>query len=306
MEHQVGSDFFEEKAFLLMLLFGFAVASILQVQYFIPVLYGFLGARMIGNLYVVIYWYSFLVNPMLLFVAFYRLCGQDFAERTASMMISIVLGAAFGAIGGWVGMGTLLAWTTGRQLLAALIPVASNYESLLVGDFMLAVAAMAFATVVKTWDKRLLGDEQEGKVRRPSEVSAASGVSTLSGFLVLVLCPFLFLLPFESSTAYLSVFVPAVVLIAISGISQILVGYGVYRGRRWGWVTAFLISFISLVLDVAILVVLASETSVWTIIPLVEAFSAAASLLLSSLTIALLALRKSRIYCRMVDSSFSS
>jgi Na+/melibiose symporter-like transporter len=103
MEYGFESNIIERKAFLLMLAFGFASTGILvfqvgfQFYYFRSIAS---SAEFFVAFGVLINAYSFLVNPVLLFVAFYKVCGRNFSGKTASTLT--YLGSS---VGGIVGMG---------------------------------------------------------------------------------------------------------------------------------------------------------------------------------------------------------
>jgi hypothetical protein len=312
MEYRFGHGVFERKAFLLMLFFGFAGTGITVFEvgfqsYLLRSLSGSASFQLTAAAFgLLMNGYSFLVNPVLLFVAFYRICGRDFSDRAASTLISVVLGVVVGAVFGWVVVGGVFALTTEYALLSSLGLILQVFQSRVAGNVLLALAAVAFAPVVRRWDEKLVGEGQELKVQRPLEVSVASAVYVLGGVLALFVWPFLFVLQLSTGSAYLALVTAAVVLVVIGGVIQLFIGYGVYKGRRWGWLVAFAASLIGLVLNAATLGLLAFEETNWTLIPVAEAVFALIALFLDLAVLGLLLPLRSKLYCRMVDPPASS
>jgi hypothetical protein len=308
MEYRSGHSVFEGKAFLLMLFFGFASTGMtvftVGFQYY---LLRFVGSRAltVGVFSVLLNGYSFLVNPVLLFVAFYRICGRNLLEKPAATLISVVLGSVAGAIIGWFVVGGIFALTIGYPLISSLGLISPGFQFRVAGDVLVAIAAVALTPVVKRWDEKLAGEGQEWMVQRPLEVSVASAVYVLSGILVLCVSPFLFVLQFNTDTAYLAFVSAAIVLVVIGGVIQVLVGYGVYRGRRWGWLVMFAASLTGLFFNALTIGSLVFEETSWSIIPVAEAVFALSALLLDLALLGLLLSLNSRLYCRMVEPSAS-
>lgn len=304
MENRFGRSVLDAKAFLLMLVFGFVGSGLILFRLGFQV-YGHLSAVESATFGVLMNGYAFLVNPVLAFVMFYRFCGRSFMEKAASTLISVVLGAVVGAVIGWLIVGGVVASTLGFPLLSSLSLISQGLQSSVVGNTLLALAAVAFATMVRRWDEKLLGSGQRLTVERPFEVSVASVVYVLSGVLVLCVSPLLLVLQ-EASESYSALFVSVVVLVVIGGFVELLIGYGVYKGRRWGWLVAFGGSLIGLVINASTLILLAFEEANWSQIPVAEAVSASMALLLDLVVIWLLLPLRSRLYCRMVDPPVSS
>jgi hypothetical protein len=304
MEYRFGHSIFERKAFLLMLFFGFASTGITVFEDYL-IMYSLRGV-ILGTWLYLIYWYLFLVSPVLLFIAFYRFCGRSFLERVASTLISVILGEVLGIVFGWVVIGGVLALTTRYTLLSSLSLISQGFQSRVASNVLVALAAVAFAGVVRRWDEKLLGGGQELSVERPLGVSVASAVFVLGGILALCVSPLLFVLAETSGAAYWSLVAAAVVFLIIGGVIQLFIGYGVYKGRRWGWLVAFAVSLIGLVFNAATLGILAFENISWSPIPVAEVISASVALLLDLAVIGLLLPLKSRLYCRIVDLPLST
>jgi hypothetical protein len=301
MEAKFGRNPFESKALLLMILFGFAGMALLQFENAPSVYVPYAGSPFS----LVILGYSYLLNPVLLFIAFYRVCDRNLPEKAASTIISLVFGTVVGMGIGWLSIGVLIALVTGYSIGNAFIStVGLTLHQLLFGmvtNVLVALAAVAWAMVVRRWDEMLLGPGHEWKFDRPSEISVASTTYALSGILTLSVLPILFLLPFNTNQTYLAIFSGTVGLATLSGISQLIIGRGLHNGHRWSWAAAFVASLIGLALNINVLIVLALGPTGLNLMVLAEVASASVSLFLNLLVIGLLLRLNSRLYCRMID-----
>jgi hypothetical protein len=297
MEAKFGRNPFESKALLLMILFGFAGMALLQFENAPSVYTAYSGSPFAF----VLYGYSYLLNPVLLFIAFYRVCDRNLPEKAASTIISLVFGTIVGMGIGWLSIGVLIAWATGYSFISTVGLTLNQLQSAMAINVLVALAAVAWAMVVRRWDEMLLGPGHEWTFERPSKISLASTAYALSGILTLSVLPILFLLPFNPNPTYLAIFSGTVGLATISGISQLIIGRGLHNGHRWSWAAAFIASLIGLVLNVEVLIILALGARSLELILLAEVASASVSLFLNLLVIGLLLRLNSRLYCRMID-----
>jgi len=302
MEAKFERNPFESKALLLMILFGFAGMALLQFENAPSVYTSYTGSSTdYNNFLYVMYGYSYLLNPVLLFIAFYRVCDRNLPEKAASTIISLVFGTLVGMGIGWLSMGVLIAWVTGYSFTSTVGLTLNQLQSGMAINVLVALAAVAWAMVVRRWDEMLLGPGHEWTFDRPSEISVASTTYALSGILTLSVLPILFLLPFNTNQTYLAIFSGTFGLATISGISQLIIGRGLHNGHRWSWAAAFIASLIGLVLNVEVLIILALGPTSLELTVLAEVASASVSLFLNLLVIGLLLRLNSRLYCRMVD-----
>jgi hypothetical protein len=304
MEGGFERGIFEAKALLLMLLFGFAGMALLQFEYAVALYGSFFGQGSFGleNFFLLIQAYSYLLNPVLLFIAFYRICGKNVPTKAASTIISLVVGTVVGALIGWLVVGGLFAMTTEYSLLSSFTLTVSRLQLGMLSDVLVAVAAVAWAMVVKRWDEMLVGPSQEWKHGRPFEIPVASAIYAVSGILTLCVLPILFILPFNTNPTYLALLAGVVFLVIIGGVGQLVIARGIYIGRRWGWLIAFVGSMAGLTLNALVLSSFALYQVKWDLLASAEAASASVSLLLSLVMLGLLLTLNSRLYCRMVDA----
>jgi len=120
------------------------------------------------------------------------------------------------------------------------------------------------------------------------------------GILTLCVPPVLFLF-FSLGLQYLVFEVSAIVLVLIAGAAQLIIGRGIYKGRRWGWVITLIGSLVSLAINVEVLAVFAFVQVAQGTIATAEAALSLMSLLLDVILLCLIFAKNSRVYCRMVD-----
>jgi hypothetical protein len=302
MEAKFERNPFESKALLLMILFGFAGMALLQFEN-APSVYTFYTGSSTDyrNFSLVMYGYSYLLNPVLLFIAFYRVCDRNLPDKAASTIISLVFGTIVGMGIGWVSIGVLIALVTGYSFISTVGLTLNQLQSGMAINVLVALAAVAWAMVVRRWDEMLLGPGHEWTFDRPSEISVASTTYALSGILTLSVLPILLLLPINTNQTYLAIFSGTVGLATISGISQLIIGHGLHNGHRWSWAAAFIASLIGLALNVEVLIIFVLGPTSLELMVLAEVASASVSLFLNLLVIGLLLRLNSRLYCRMID-----
>jgi hypothetical protein len=302
MEAKFERNLFESKALLLMILFGFAGMALLQFENAPSVYTPYTGSSTdYRSFSLVMYGYAYLLNPVLLFIAFYRVCGKNLPEKAASTVISLFFGTIVGMGIGWLSIGGLIALVTGYSFISTVGLTLNQLQFGMATNVLVALAAVAWAMVVRRWDEMQLGPAHEWTFERPDEISVASTAYAYSGILTLSILPILFLLPFNTNQAYLAIFSGAVGLATISGISQLIIGRGLHNGHRWSWAAALVASLIGLALNVEVLIILALGPTSLELTVLAEVALASVSLFLNLLVIEELLRLNSRLYCRMVD-----
>ena len=305
MGHKVEANILEGKVFLLIFFFSFAgvVMYYFRVFYLIYV-YDQVGYSIFS---MILSAYSFLLIPVLMFIAFYYICGRGFPERPASVIISLVAGSLVGTwIGGLVTSG-ILAEIRDFDFVFGLAYLSSQLEFGVVRDVLFALAAVASAWLVRKWDEMLSQVKSELKLERPFTIILASIIYIAFGILTLCVAPILALLPLISGRTLIEVSLAAsfVLLVVINGLSQIVIGYGLYQGRRGGWILAFIVSLIGVAVNVNsltcfIIKPLPSEILDLALIT-VTVISFALNLILLGLLLPLI----SRRYCRIINPQTS-
>ena len=106
MDPRVEANILEGKVFLLMFIFSFASVV---MRYFQVFYLAYVHDQVQFSIFsMILSAYSFLLIPVLMFIAFYHLCGRWFPAKPASVIISVVVGSLVGTwIGGLLASGTL-------------------------------------------------------------------------------------------------------------------------------------------------------------------------------------------------------
>ena len=303
MNYNQSGSFVESKVFLIMFIFSLEKILIdycLQICLFIVFPH---NSFLIGTLSIIVNVYSFLVNIILLFVIFYRYCGKVFPEKPAGTIISLIIGSF---VGMWIG-----------GLTATFLLVMINYRGLdfvssisflvnrmpynLVTSILFALAAMFSAWLVKKWDDMLL---QAGfkEVEKPSEVLFVSVIYIVFGILSLCVLPLLSMSSvITNASTNLIITINLIVLCLIGGAIQLAIGFGLYNGKRWGWLAAFIVSLLAASFNITTLMVYGFFTSLTNILNLIVTVITVISLVLNVLVIGFLIPSRVRYYCKMVN-----
>ena len=185
-------------------------------------------------------WCIFIV---LLFAVFFYACSQNFVAKVGSTIISAVVGNVIGLWAGDLAARICLMHTI-PSLESSQFFLVSNSLSWGVGQLLFyEFAAIASAFLVREWNKKL---EQAGfkaeDMKRPGAVLVAFIIYIILGVTSLILA-FIFLAfshLISELVAKLKIFIVSALL--INGVAGLIVGNGIYNGKRWGWLFAFLSS----------------------------------------------------------------
>lgn len=300
MEGKFELKIFESRVFLLMLTLGIAETSILSVQtnliYFLPnSLYQEASSILSAE-------YGYLFQPILVFIVFYFLLGRNFPEKIGSTVISLLIGSIVGrSIGGFAVSWILSLVKSEISFASALFQFVNQLGPGVQTDVMIAFAAVAAYWLVRRFDEKLLEPGIGWNRQRPHGITAATVIYIVFGVLTLAALPFILFATVFQSFSNLSLLAGTVILFVIVGIIQLMIARGVFMGRRWGWVAAFIVSLVSLAEDVTLLVIGASVTATHDLTFWILTGGTAFSLVLSLPILGLLLNSHSRIYCRIVN-----
>jgi MFS family permease len=310
MERNSESNLLEKRALILMFVFTFTSIAVTYLQNYGTrlLVLSFYSSATYAIFLMVFYVYPILLNPILMFIAFYRICGHNLPERAASTVVSLIAGSLLGALIGGLALSGLLSAISDIGLLSWLGILFSLLESRVVGDVLVALAAIASAWLIRKWDEMLPQPPPEWKFQRVTEISAASILYLIFGDLAFLIAPLLDLLPL-GLTQNLNVpwvIASIIVLSVISGSIQAIIGYGVYTGKRWGWTAALIMSMIGLALNSILL-------GIFVLLPLqldnqgvAQVIAAVVAIVLGLLVIGFLLPADSRRFCRMIDPAVST
>ena len=166
--------------------------------------------------------------------------------------------------------------------------------SLLLYEF----AAIASAFLVKEWNRKL---EQVGftteDTKMPGTVLVAFILYVIFGATSLIAAP-IFAVSSQlvnGLMANLRIFMGFTFL--VNGVAELAIGYGLYNGKRWGWLFAFISSTTGVVIDISLLIahVTSGFAELWMLIGLIIA------LLLNLIILACLLPANTRKYFRFLN-----
>lgn len=303
MEGKFELKILESRVFLLMLGLGIVETVIFLIEvnlfYFLPqtVLYRGVFTGILSA-------YVYLFQPILVFIVFYFVLGNNFPEKTGSTVISLLVGSIVGrCIGGFAMSGILSLANNEISFASALYQFVYQLATSVQSDLMLAFTAMAAYWLVRWFDKKLLEPSVERNRKRPPTVTAVSVIYIVFGVLTLSVLPFIFYASALRNSSDLPLLVGTVVLFVIVGIVQLMIARGIFMGRRWGWVAAFIISLVSLAEDITLLVIGASVNATHDLTFWILTVGTIISLISSLPVLGLLLSSDSRTYCRIVNLS---
>lgn len=131
----------------------------------------------------------------------------------------------------------------------------------------------------------------------------ASIIYIAFGILTLCVAPILALLMLilGGTSVELLLVASFIFLAVISGLSQIITGYRLYKGRRAGWILAFIVSLIGVAINVNSLTCFILEPLPREIISLTLIIVTGISFALNLILLGLLLPSSSRRYCRIIN-----
>lgn len=281
--------------FLLILIFSFARTLMSDyVGVFFPLLIEHTYNEVAFNM--ILYAYSFLLNFVLPFVAFYYWCGKIIQEEPASTIVSLILGCFAGTWAGGLAATMLLvklmpenfSFTYGLSWLSSVMP--QN----LVGTVVLAVAAMLSSWFTLRWDEKLAETGFQAETQPPIDIALVSVLYLVYGILSLCLLPLVGLaLSVSGLGLSLPLFAALVPLVLVNAGAQIAIAMGLYRGKRWSWLLAFIAALAGTCTQINLAVVYFNHLGLFAL--------AITALALDVMIVMLLLTRSSRQYCRIIN-----
>ena len=290
---------FEGKVFLLIFLFSFEKIVLKYFSVFLPLFVD--SATKMSIFHIILNGYSFLINSVLFFIVLYYFCGKILPEKPASTIISLFVGAF---------VGTLVGGLTASFLLTAIEPKNFSFISglsLLLGEMQygivstvsFALVAICSAWLVTRWDEMLFQAGFERSMDKPFEIVLVSILYIIFGILALCLLPLIPMMSYVSTD--LSIIVSIIPLFLIDALGQLAIGFGIYNGKRWGWLAAFIGALIGIGFNIHTLTIYSLSFPL-TNLPNSTALGVTAiALILNLLVLAFLLSSNSRHYCRIIN-----
>ncbi|MBS7616856.1 hypothetical protein KEJ45_06635 [Candidatus Bathyarchaeota archaeon] len=287
-----------------MLIFSFEKTLMYYLMTFLP--FWINSVLAVSVFRIILSAYSFLVNFVLFFVAFYYACDRGIViqEKPAGTLISILVG---GFVGTWIGGLTAplllpalgvkdFSFTYGLSMLPSVM------QQSLPSDTILAIAAMLSSWFVLKWDEKLMESGFKARAEAPPDIILVSVLYAVFGILSLCILPLLIFVPYIGTELW-SLWLIATLfpLVAVNAVSQIAVAVGLYKGKRWGWLTAFAASMISICFNAVSLTIYGFQPSSESFSTLVFLTVMIIALVLNIITIIFLLTSSSRHHCRIVN-----
>jgi len=255
LENKVDLDLIEPRALILATMFSFIWGFKKPLDQFAPLLlhklykYGMSEVAAIA-FYLNEIWY---IQVVILFAIFFYICGQSIINRIGSTIVSTIIGDA---VGFWTGYFTFAGLIISTGLIGEWNPLISVNSALAQGVISLLFiefAAIACAYVVEEWDRRL---EQIGflsnNIKKPATVYIATIIYAVLGVLLLVFS-FIFVIYGRPFNEFIRLAPFILFDLLLRAGASIIVSYGLYVGKRWGWLIAFITSVLGTIATINLL-----------------------------------------------------
>ncbi|MGQ9565247.1 MAG: hypothetical protein ACUVT5_01705 [Candidatus Bathyarchaeales archaeon] len=184
--------------------------------------------------------FYYVVNPILFIIVLYYVCGGKVLDRIASVLVALILG---GMLGYWVGGVSGLAFHSIRlaeNVPGFMIELAVHLPYVSVGQMLLGFAVLAFFDFNKRWSAAL--SASRASIERPFGVVVLSALYVVFGLINALLTPLLSVYALLSDLFQRNamLFAGLIVFVVFNGACQFLIGWGLYSGKKWGWIPAFI------------------------------------------------------------------
>jgi hypothetical protein len=193
------------------------------------------------------FWY--LLNSVLFFIVLYVTCGGPLLNRIARVLTSLVLGSV---IGHWIGgsIGAIVSMIQlGEVASYAWIYPLYSLPTYAVGQVLIGFAVLALSDMNVRWRGALAIQEQS---TRPGGVVVLAVLYAIFALLDVLAIPLLAAYPAYSGTSYAAFAIMAVFFgLVVSG--QLVLAFGLYYGKKWGWILAVISSASSSLINISTL-----------------------------------------------------
>jgi cytochrome c oxidase subunit IV len=243
VEKKYKLNFFEPRIFVVTLIFTFisGIRNGFQPYLYVILLdYGY-GILEIGIVSSIIGELFFLINPVLFYITLFFICEQNLLIRIASTIVSLVTGSLMGYwSGGLTGAYYVYVAVHGEGFAGVMLNLAYQIPHSIASTALVGFAMVALAWITTKWSEALKGLEVPSE--KPYEIVVASILYVVSGVLTFCVIPLLMALDPLKNLLFKNLLVSygLVTLILVGTISQLIIGYGLYGGKRWGWALTFM------------------------------------------------------------------
>jgi hypothetical protein len=246
---------FDLKVFVVTFVFSFVEGLHSLLSPYLPLLLSRIGytTAEVGLAFMSLSFLYYVFNPILFFIVLYLVCSGKVLPRIASVLISLVFGSLLGFWLGGLSGAPLLASQIAETVSSVLLSMIVGLPFIPFGMMIFGFAVLVFSEMNSNWKAALPMEKLQSK--RPFGVVVLSVLYVIDGLLntlvlpVLVLYPFL--LAFYPKKLLLLVIFVSIFVLGVTG--QLLVAFGLYYGRKWGWVPALISSASSLFVQITFL-----------------------------------------------------
>lgn len=243
----------ESKILLLMLVFSFINGFWGVFRIFFPIISRDMGysALEAGLISTALGHILFFINPILLFIVLFFTCNENLLRKIASSIISLILGSLVGYwLGGLSAAGTLAVSHSEALWAGSLSILSQSLYSASISNVLIGFAAVTSAFIVTRWKASL--PESSPLLERPFGIIVLSVIYIVFGVLSTFIFPLILLHPLLAGIFFTKLFlgINLVLLLALGGSSQILIGMGLCIGRKWGWIPAFISAVASILVSI--------------------------------------------------------
>jgi len=184
--------------------------------------------------------FYYVVNPILFIIVLYYTCGGKLLDRIASILVALILG---GMLGYWGGGLAGLAFISSRfveNIPGFMVELAVHLPYASVGQMLLGFAVLAFFDINKRWSAAI--SVARTSIERPFAVVVLSVLYVFFGGINALLTPLLsiYVLLSDLFQRNIVLFAGLIVFVVFNGVCQILIGWGLYSGKKWGWIPALI------------------------------------------------------------------
>jgi hypothetical protein len=182
----------------------------------------------------------YLLSPVLFIIVLYVTCGGPLLNRIASVLTSLVLGSL---IGYWIGgFGAFVSMSQlGEAISNAWTFPLGSLPEYAVGQVLVGFAVLAISDINIKWRAALA--IQEHPSRRPGGLVLLAVFYVIFAILDALAIP---LLAAYSALAGITSHAALIIILAVSfGLivsGQLVLAFGLYSGKKWGWILAVISS----------------------------------------------------------------
>lgn len=197
----------------------------------------------------------YIFNPILFFIVLYLMCGGKVLPRIASILISLIFGSLLGFWLGCLCSAPVLESQFTETASGTLLNIAVGLPFIPFGKMIFGFAVLMFSEMNSNWKAVLPMEKLQS--RRPFGVLVLSALYVIVGLLNTFALPISVLYPFllEFSLEKWLLLVVFVSTFVLGIVGQLLVAYGLYHGKKWGWVPALISSASGLLVQITLLLI---------------------------------------------------